>query len=52
MFPILQCGVGPMFSSVFWNASGPFSCNVPDIQKDIFEKKPPQNLDFKWQKNP
>ena len=26
---------------------GPFSCNIPDSQKDIFERKPPQNLDFK-----
>ena len=29
---------------------GPFSCDICDIQKDIFEGKPPQNLDFKKQK--
>ena len=26
---------------------GPFSCDVRDIQKDIFQGDPPQNLDFK-----
>ena len=30
-----------------WSAFGPFSCDVHDIQKDIFEGKPPQNLDSK-----
>ena len=29
---------------------GPFSSDVHDIQKDILEGKPPQNLDFKQQK--
>ena len=29
---------------------GPFSCDTRDSQKDIFEGKPPQNLDFKKQK--
>ena len=31
-------------------AKGPFSCDVRDGQKDIFEGKPLQNLDFKRQK--
>ena len=30
-----------------WSSFGPFSSDVRDIQKDIFEGKPPQNLDFK-----
>ena len=30
--------------------NGPFSCDVHDIQKDIFEGKPTQNLHFKKQK--
>ena len=29
---------------------GPLSCDIYDIQEDIFEGKPPQNLDFKKQK--
>ena len=29
---------------------GPFSHDVHGSQKDIFEGKPPQNLDFKRQK--
>ena len=32
------------------NIYGPCSCDVCDIQKDIFEGKSPQNLDFKKQK--
>ena len=27
--------------------NGPFSCDIRGSQKDIFERKPPQNLDFK-----
>ena len=26
---------------------GPFSCDMHDIQKDIFKGKPPKSLDFK-----
>ena len=29
---------------------GPFSCDIRDSQKNIFEGKPPQNLDFEKQK--
>ena len=32
-----------LYALVIW----PFSSDVRDIQKDIFEEKPPQNLDFK-----
>ena len=35
-----------------WNKLGlvePFSCDVCDSQKDVFEGKPLQNLDFKYQ---
>ena len=30
--------------------NGPFSCDVRDIHKDIFEGKPTQNLNFKQHK--
>ena len=36
--------------SIFNSAEGPFSCNVCDSQKDIFEGKPLQNLNFKRRK--
>ena len=35
---------------MYKNVQAPFSCEVRDIQKNIFEGKPPQNLDFKQQK--
>ena len=28
-------------------STGPFSCDARDSQKDIFEGKPPKNLNFK-----
>ena len=37
--------LGVWFPCVLWTRL--FSCDVGDIQKDIFEGKPPQNLDFK-----
>ena len=33
------------------NKDGLFLCDVRDSQKDIFEGKPPKNLDFKKQKS-
>ena len=47
------------FSTIFFFANwihnygkenGPFSCDVWDIQKDIFKEKSPQNLDYEKQK--
>ena len=35
---------------MYKNVQAPFSCEVRDIQKSIFEGKPSQNLDFKQQK--
>ena len=40
----------PFCSSLMALVPGPFSCDVCDSQKDVFEGKPPKNLDFKKQK--
>ena len=37
-------------TSVMIKAIGPFSCDVRDSQRNILERKPPKNLDFKQQK--
>ena len=35
---------------ILWTTEGPFSCDASDNQMDIFEGKPPKNLDFILQK--
>ena len=42
---ILQCHIFKQLFFLFHSFTiiGPFSCDVHDIQKDIFEGKPPQN---------